>query len=112
MVFFSNIDNQICAAFDKKNSHAPVAARVPCLPQGNLRAALPVMHQEVIYSESFLFLTNTVYISSPAVRIIAEQISGQGFDWLSLTYPEQCSEKQDSQWVFGPDWWLVVVGGL
>lgn len=62
-----------------------------------LESSSSVMHRQVIYSESLLLLTNTVYVSSPALRIIVEQISGQGFDWPSPAYPEQCSEKQDSQ---------------
>lgn len=62
-----------------------------------LESSSSVMHGQVIYSESLLFLTNTVYISSPALRIIAEQISGRGFDWLSPAHPEQRSEEQNSQ---------------
>ena len=62
-----------------------------------LESSSSVTLRQVIYSESLLFLTNTVYVSSPALRIIAEQISGRGFDRLSRAYPEQRSEKQDSR---------------
>ncbi len=62
-----------------------------------LESSSSVMHRQVIYSESLLFLTNTVYVSAPALRIIVEQISGWGFDWPSPAYPGQYSEKQDSQ---------------
>lgn len=81
--FHMIIDNLIynCVALISKQSCIS-CYWVTWLPWGNLRADPPSC-TEMIYGERLLFLSNSVYISSPALKTVVEQISGRGSVWLN-----------------------------